>query len=279
MTVAEDSRERKLIYYWDNVELARDRADWDNPANASVNPNATSVNLVDDVLPSSSTASAFTSTRRKENQLEQSSTKISLQSHLVAYPIEKCPTRCSKRATCGARLLLLPAALTAVAFCPTMRRIFAYFSLALILGVQLIRAGNYYNDDSLSVTCYVGYSEIPCYNGASCKSYSSQCLCAKGFTGRNCQKNIDECKDADCGHGVCEDGIGTYTCKCDQGYTGEYCDEDFDECESNTHECQNGAECVNSPKGSYMCTCPKHEQYQYALFDGKLPFLDCNPCI
>ena len=35
--------------------------------------------------------------------------------------------------------------------------------------------------------------------------------------------NIDECATNPCVHGVCSDGVASYTCTCDQGYEGDNC--------------------------------------------------------
>ena len=43
------------------------------------------------------------------------------------------------------------------------------------------------------------------------------CLCATGFTGTNCEENIDDCEDGPCGHGTCIDGVNGYLCSCQEG--------------------------------------------------------------
>jgi hypothetical protein len=60
-----------------------------------------------------------------------------------------------------------------------------------------------------------------CRNGGTCQELSAVdyiCMCALGFTGRNCQVNIDECVSAPCRQlGVCLDGVNSYTCACMKG--------------------------------------------------------------
>ena len=42
-----------------------------------------------------------------------------------------------------------------------------------------------------------------------------------GFTGTNCEVNIDDCPGHICQNGAtCLDGINTYTCQCPPTYTG-----------------------------------------------------------
>eukprot|EP00061_Rhincodon_typus_P004945 g23784.t1 len=53
--------------------------------------------------------------------------------------------------------------------------------------------------------------------------------------------------------GTCIDGINSYTCRCQPGFTGSNCQFDIDECDSKP--CQNGATCVDG-LGGYRCTCP-----------------------
>ena len=55
-------------------------------------------------------------------------------------------------------------------------------------------------------------------------SYS--CICDAGFTGKDCEVNIDECTKmtVTCSeHGRCVDGINEYTCVCDSGFSGDDC--------------------------------------------------------
>ncbi|OQR79147.1 protein crumbs-like, partial [Tropilaelaps mercedesae] len=85
-------------------------------------------------------------------------------------------------------------------------------------------------------TCEVDVPECgsnPCLNGASCLERSNRtlyahnylnlfprynesdaagyiCLCSSGFTGVNCEINIDDCVDHQCRNGTCEDEINAY---------------------------------------------------------------------
>jgi hypothetical protein len=53
---------------------------------------------------------------------------------------------------------------------------------------------------------------------------SYTCTCQPGYTGTNCQTNINECSPNPCQNGgSCTDGVNSYTCNCVGGYTGTNC--------------------------------------------------------
>ncbi|CAH1274718.1 SRPX2 [Branchiostoma lanceolatum] len=55
------------------------------------------------------------------------------------------------------------------------------------------------------------------------RNYS--CICRDGFTGRNCEINIDDCLDNVCENGAtCLDGVQNYTCLCPDGFVGDFCE-------------------------------------------------------
>ena len=50
--------------------------------------------------------------------------------------------------------------------------------------------------------------------------------CDLGFTGADCEININECAGVNCsGNGVCVDGINSFTCNCNAGFRGILCAE------------------------------------------------------
>ena len=55
-----------------------------------------------------------------------------------------------------------------------------------------------------------------------------------------------------CAKGKCIDGINKYTCVCDVGYTGHDCDIEINECDSKP--CDNGGECTDVEEG-FSCSC------------------------
>ncbi|XP_023571003.1 growth arrest-specific protein 6 isoform X2 [Octodon degus] len=80
------------------------------------------------------------------------------------------------------------------------------------------------------------------------------CLCRAGWEGRHCDRDIDECAEAEaCGEARCQNLPGSYTCLCDEGFKystqAEAC-QDVDECAQGRCE----QTCTNTP-GSYTCHC------------------------
>lgn len=136
--------------------------------------------------------------------------------------------------------------------------------------------------------CYEGYNgkncdndidecaNSPCLNSALCLENSNQtlyemnylgffptfsyemasgyrCICASGFTGENCETNIDDCEFNECKKGICIDAINDYYCACHLGYDGQHCEREINECEM-LEPCENGATCVDLI-ADYKCEC------------------------
>lgn len=79
------------------------------------------------------------------------------------------------------------------------------------------------------------------------------CQCPTGFTGNNCQVNINDCDQVTCPKGhVCVDLINNYECRCPPGWGGQNCERNVDSCSS--QPCHNNATCTDSPNG-YICNC------------------------
>lgn len=74
--------------------------------------------------------------------------------------------------------------------------------------------------------CEVNINECendPCLNGGACLDMINgfKCSCPIGFTGSRCQTNIDDCMSQPCKNfGICHDSIASYSCECPPGYTG-----------------------------------------------------------
>ncbi len=61
---------------------------------------------------------------------------------------------------------------------------------------------------------------------------------------------LSSCKN----NATCQaDNFGNYTCLCSTGYTGLDCQIEINECES--IPCQNGGTCKETEPGSYECKC------------------------
>ncbi|XP_033115647.1 protein jagged-1-like, partial [Anneissia japonica] len=95
----------------------------------------------------------------------------------------------------------------------------------------------------------------PCQNAGTCLDGVNGylCQCSAGWTGQNCEVDIDECASVPCQNGAtCLDAVNSYFCVCAPGWTGAFCTINIDECAS--LPCQNGGTCTDVVNG-YICTC------------------------
>lgn len=95
----------------------------------------------------------------------------------------------------------------------------------------------------------------PCLNNGVCTNLINgyRCLCPNGFNGTRCEINENECADNPCINGQCIDGIGQYNCLCKPGWMGHNCEININECAEKT-PCQNGGQCIDGIN-SYACVC------------------------
>ncbi|XP_038059089.1 versican core protein-like [Patiria miniata] len=70
-----------------------------------------------------------------------------------------------------------------------------------------------------SSVCKKPANQLPCeaaicLNGGICVPSGSSytCKCEKGYTGKYCQKDVDECNTANCNSSHCIDGLGSAKC-------------------------------------------------------------------
>ena len=133
--------------------------------------------------------------------------------------------------------------------------------------------------------------DLSCENGGTPDLIEcSDCVCLSGFSGSQCSEDIDECSlTGACVRGDCTNMLGGYSCACHDGYTGQSCDVNIDECLEDSHNCLNGAMCVDEDPG-YLCQCRNgtageqceecdlHNCQKCDFGDGNAPIL-CILCI
>ncbi|XP_022095362.1 uncharacterized protein LOC110981781 [Acanthaster planci] len=100
-----------------------------------------------------------------------------------------------------------------------------------------------------------------CFNGGMCviqpgNPNTLMCVCPAGYSGDNCEINVNECLSTPCQFGgECRDVINGYICLCSPGRGGPNCETiTTNPCQNNP--CLNGAACFELADGSYVCNCP-----------------------
>ncbi|KAF3701731.1 Versican core protein Chondroitin sulfate proteoglycan core protein 2 [Channa argus] len=86
---------------------------------------------------------------------------------------------------------------------------------------------------TVDVTDLLPCSTNLCQNGGSCfkKEAQSICICAPGYTGQQCETNVDDCQSNPCLNGAtCVDGNNSFTCLCLPSYAGVRCEQETELC-------------------------------------------------
>uniref|UniRef100_A0A8C1ZZF0 EGF-like-domain, multiple 7 n=1 Tax=Cyprinus carpio TaxID=7962 RepID=A0A8C1ZZF0_CYPCA len=69
-----------------------------------------------------------------------------------------------------------------------------------------------------SHNCNQAVCEQSCANGGSCVR-TNHCACPRGWTGRYCQTDVDECKEGHRCSQKCVNTVGSYRCVCQDGFS------------------------------------------------------------
>ncbi|KAM3606576.1 uncharacterized protein V6R79_019083 [Siganus canaliculatus] len=117
-----------------------------------------------------------------------------------------------------------------------------------------------------------------CLNGATCITTSQPssppqytCKCPVGFTGANCESEINECDSSPCQHnGTCSDLPGRYECQCPTGFQGKNCEFDIDACALPNNTCPPTTQCLDLPDGlGFTCRVPCPQNLQPCANGGR----------
>ncbi len=84
----------------------------------------------------------------------------------------------------------------------------------------------FYSGNSCDIFNHCESNAVTCSDQGMCTNDldSYTCVCNAGYTGTDCETNIDDCVNRNCsGNGVCVDGVNSFSCECVSDFTGEMC--------------------------------------------------------
>ncbi|KAH3872690.1 hypothetical protein DPMN_035910 [Dreissena polymorpha] len=91
-----------------------------------------------------------------------------------------------------------------------------------------------------------------------------KCSLNRMFLSNTCTQKNDYCKPDPCVRGQCQLTFAGYSCSCPSGYTGKNCQTDINECATNP--CSNGGTCTDKVNG-YLCACKPEYTAPVILLD------------
>jgi hypothetical protein len=95
---------------------------------------------------------------------------------------------------------------------------------------------------------------LQCIDLLDTQTTNYKCNCRKGFTGLNCESDINECASDPCrNNGSCVDLTNGFICQCSGYFEGVFCEISYDSCAFS--QCLNNGTCSNTING-YYCSCP-----------------------
>lgn len=116
----------------------------------------------------------------------------------------------------------------------------------------------------------------PCVHGECSTSGGGYvCTCAPGWTGVDCEIDIDECASNPCVHGECADRLNGYTCECDTGYSGTHCEIP----PPSVYNCTTNNPCTpeNAAAGLFYFAAELPTQYVQCTEWGQCYVFPCSP--